>query len=176
MPLVFVFLSMILGVVASLQMSTITKNRSIHLLSGGYTSSSNTLVNAYEINYNGADSIDDKRTMARNADTAVAKVCRQLSYEMKLAYNAGDAACINYNQSTTLYTFLGAAGTTGSIDSVYANSTSTTLNCAAPAAYGRYILSSALPEKFVTGKDITFNLISIVNGKYDPCGFKEITY
>lgn len=176
MPLVLVFLTMVLGVVASMQMSTITKNRSIELMSGGYSPTTTSLANPYEVNYNGADAVDETRIMARNTDTAVAKVCRQLSYEMRVAYNGGNAACSTYRDSTTLYTFLGSAGTTGSIDTVYAGTTSSTLNCASPAAYGRYILTRALPEKLVTGKGITYNLNSIVNGKFDPCGFKEIVY
>lgn len=145
-------------------------------MSGGYSPVKTSLSNPYEVNYNGADAVDETRVMARNTDTAVAKVCRQLSYEMRLAYNAGNAACSTYRDSTTLYTFLGPAGTTGSIDAVYALASSNTLNCASPSTYGRYMLARALPEKQVTGKGITYNLNAIVNGKFDPCGFKEIVY
>lgn len=176
MPLVLVYLALAFGVIVSYQMTTISKNKSIDLLAGGYSPATTSLVKPYQVNYNGVDAVDDTRMMARNTDTAVVRVCRQLSYEMKVAFISGNAACSTYRDSTVLYSFIGTAGASGSIDSVYSGTTSSTLNCASPADYGRYIFTRALPNKLVTGKGLMYNLSSVVSGKYDPCGFREIVY
>lgn len=176
MPIVLMYLSAMLGIVASMQLVTLPKSDAAGRVSGGYSSDTSSLVRPYEVQYDGRNINQESHTLSRIADTAATRVCRQLSYEMKLAYIAGDATCANYRQSTLLYGFVGTAGTTGSIDTLYSGVKSSTLSCAEPDRYGRYLFSRALPQSMIAGKSIQFNLQSITDGKYDPCGFREIIH
>lgn len=176
MALALVFFGLIFTIIASIQLTGMPKGDSALRESGGYTSTTTSLVKPYKIQYNGRDSVDENRTMARNADTAAVRVCRQLSYEMKVAYTAGDLTCADYHNSPALYAFIGPAGTSGSIDTLYSGATSSTLDCAVPQNYARYLFARALPQSMIAGKNVQYNLTAVVNDKSDPCGFREIIY
>lgn len=176
MQLVLIFFALVMSIMAQYELNNVKKSTSVDIKTGGYSSSSHSLVNNYSLQMDERMKIDENATIARNADTAALRVCRQLSYEMRALYAAGNSACSGYASSQTLMSFIGTAGTTGSIDTLYSQTSSITLSCANPERYGRYLFSRALPQAVVAGKNVRFNLTNIVNGKSDPCGFREIIY
>lgn len=176
MPLVLIFFSLVLAAMAGLTLATQPKSDSSIATTKGYSKTSSGLVDGYEVRDNMKTEVNEQIMLSRNADTAAVRVCRQLSYEMQALYSAGDVSCSGYRDSTVLYGFIGAAGSSGSIDTLYAGTKSATLSCATVSNYGRYLFSRALPEKMIAGKNIRYNLSGIVNGKPDPCGFREIIF
>ena len=139
-----------------------------------YNSSSLSVINSqvtpYQITYN----YNEAKSLARYCDTAAIRTCQVLYQDMKTKYLAGDNSCSNYNNVTTLWSFLGSPNTTGTIDSLYAQQQSSTLNCATPEKYARYLFSKALPQSFTSGKNVTFNLNNLQTSVVEPCGFSEI--
>lgn len=177
MVLVLTFISLIFAVIASLQLSISPKIDSINRITNGYSPATTSIKNSFIIDNKNVNDGNETRTAAKNANIASIRLCRQLSYEMRLKYAAGDFSCSNYENSSVLYGFLGSVGTQGSIDTLYTGAMSSTLSCASPAtvaSYGRYVFSRALPQSLISGKNVSYNLIGITNGHGDPCGFHEI--
>ena len=176
MALVLVYLFMIITAITSFQLVTVPKNDSITRISGGYNKASIGLVSGYKIKSGGNELLDENKTIAKMSDTAAVRVCRQLSYDMKELYRSGNLACSGYEDSTILFKFVGTAGASGSIDTLYSQTKASTLSCATPEQYGRYLFSRALPQSMVAGKNVKYNLTNVSIGKSDPCGFKEIIF
>ncbi|OGS70693.1 MAG: hypothetical protein A3F91_09270 [Flavobacteria bacterium RIFCSPLOWO2_12_FULL_35_11] len=176
MGLLLVFFSLALGAFASLQLVSLPKIDVSGRITGGYSPNSSSLVNEYEIKEVGNYSEDGNHSIARNADIAAIRVCRQLSYEMKEKFLAGDISCASYNTPAVLFGFLGASGTSGYVDTLYVSTSSPTLVCATVEQYGRYIFSRSLPKGLILGKNVTYNLNALSADKPDPCGYNEIVY
>lgn len=177
MPLALTFISLIFVMIAALQLSISPKTDSIDRITNGYSPVTTSIKNNFIIDNKNVNDGNETRTVARNANIAAIRLCRQLSYEMRLKYNAGDTNCSNYATSSVLYGFLGTVGTQGSIDTLYTGAMTNTLSCASPAtisSYGRYVFSRALPQSLISGKNVSYNLIGITDGHGDPCGFHEI--
>lgn len=176
MGLALAYLSLVLWMIASMALAILPKNDSIERLVGGYSPVTSSLINRYAIASDERIILDDNRSATRNANIAAIRVCRELSYEMKEKYRAGDMTCSGYGDSTTLYSFIAVAGTTGSLDTLYSNTSSSTLSCAQADRYGRYLFSRSLPQTLISGKNVKYNLVGVTAGKPDPCGYNEIIY
>lgn len=176
MAFVLVFFSLVLGTIAGYQLSTLPKSDATTQMVAGYNPATSSLMNEYVIRNDERQIIDENRTVARNANIAAIRVCRQVSYEMHVKFIAGDTNCSGYATSTLLYGYLGTAGTKGSIDTLYSKPVSATLSCATPDTYGRYLFSRSLPAATISGKNVSYNLIGVTDGHGDPCGFHELLF
>lgn len=179
MGALLVFVAMMLASLVSYQLALLPTSASSERIVGGYDASTQTLQNSYETLDRGRSIVQEPKIAARNANIAAIRTCRAISREMKERYLAGDVTCSNYLDSTTLFGFIGTSGSTGSLDTLYTQGSSSSLSCASAAAvanYGRYLFSRSLPKNLISGKNVNFNLVGVVNNHPDPCGYNEIIY
>jgi hypothetical protein len=108
----------------------------------------------------------------RDADieTALIRTCRAVSTK------AHSNNCASWNSASAVWSFVGTAGTVGSLDSVWTNSTSNSLasDCSNIDAYGRYIFTQSVHPEYGQGKGYKYNLQNLDNTHADPCGYDNI--
>lgn len=143
--------------------------------SGDYNaSSSQSLASKTKNPYQPQYPYNEDDSLKENCNTAAIRVCQAVNEEMRIKFLSGDSGCSDFKNPVTLWSFLGSPGTTGSLDTLYTAPQNNTLDCSHPEQYGRYLFSQALPENFVYGKNISYNLIGMQTNVVDPCGFSEI--
>ena len=103
-------------------------------------------------------------------ETALIRACRSVS---TLAHVNN---CIGWDQASTVWLFVGAAGATASLDPSWTQATDPLFSCASfnNGEYGRFLLQNALPASAVTAKGYTYDFTAMNDVHVDPCGYADI--
>jgi hypothetical protein len=127
-------------------------------------------------NFNSQGGLDMKSSSEADSEResieiALLRACRTAS---TLAHNNG---CTIWNQSSVMWSFLGAINAAGSLDEIYLPlPTATTLaaDCSNIADYEAKLFVDAIPKTFVANKNYKYNLTGLDDTNVDPCGYNDI--
>lgn len=118
--------------------------------------------------YPDASSLNTQKK-ADEVETALIRTCRTISTQ------AHANGCANWNASTAMWSFVGVAGGTGSIDSLWGASDSTLLaDCSNIDRYGKFIFTKSVNRDLGMGKGLRYNLAGVSDANTDPCGYDNI--
>ena len=114
---------------------------------------------------------EPKKVAIQNVEASLLRVCAVLYFRLM------SLGCSNYNDPAVLWGFLGAIGTTGSLQTVYTQPASSSLtSCSADnvARYGRFLLRRSIPRSYVTAHNLGYDLRGVCRSNADPCAYSEI--
>jgi len=111
---------------------------------------------------------NDKQTDRETIETSLIRTCKAVS---TLAHANG---CSEWSKASYTWSFVGAIGGTGSLDSTETGTTVSTFACSDNAEFGRGLFQNSIPSSYVVGEGFYYDFTDMNDSNTDPCGYLNI--
>jgi hypothetical protein len=103
-------------------------------------------------------------------ETALLRTCRVLNTLGHLHH------CPGWDKESTVWKFVGAVGTKGSLSSAWSGSANSVFSCSDMDKYGRYYLQKTIPASEINKENWKYDFrgVGYAPGHTDPCGYSNI--
>jgi len=82
--------------------------------------------------------------------------------------------CANAEKASTVWGFVGALGSKGTLDGAWTGAVSSTFSCGGEDSYGRYLVQHTVSANEIHAQTWGYNLKDIDDNSTYPCGYSEI--